>query len=105
MQQHGLNMMSFWVVLGGQQWFLFGCYLAPNDTDTIKRVINDIGKRHHWAVLMVTGGFNTYIMMPEGSSRREDIAAAGMEVMLAYFLLCRKILGTRQEDMVHALPS
>ena len=103
MQQHGLNMLSFQVVLGGQQWFIFGCYLAPDDMNTIKCVITDIGKRPHWAVLMVTGGFNTYIMMLDGSSRREDIAAAGLEDMSAYFLPCQKILGTRQEDMLHAL--
>ena len=42
LQQHGLNMMSCQVSSGGWCCFIFGCYLAYNNTVTIERVVVDI---------------------------------------------------------------
>ena len=35
-QEYGPNVLSFEVATGAQQWYIIGCYLAPNDTERIE---------------------------------------------------------------------
>ena len=45
---HGLNMTRFQLASVSRIWFIFGCYLAPNDASTINRVVAAIGQRPLW---------------------------------------------------------
>ena len=57
-------MLSLQVVSRGRRWFVSGCYLAPDDAVTIKRVIGAIGKRPRREVLLVAREFNTDLAAP-----------------------------------------
>ena len=46
---YGPNVLSFEVVSGRRRWYIIGCYLAPDDAQTIERVVTALGgstKRH-----------------------------------------------------------
>ena len=51
-----------------------GCYLAPDDTLTIERVVEALRDRPKGAELMVAGDLNINLAAPEGDRREEDIA-------------------------------
>ena len=53
-----------------------GCYLAPNDTSAIERVVAALKERPKGAELLVAGDFNVNLSKPEEDRRGEDIAAA-----------------------------
>ena len=38
-RQYGPNVLSVEVVSGRRQWFIVGCYIAPDDAHTIERVV------------------------------------------------------------------
>ena len=65
-------------------------YSAPEDTETMERVVAEIRKKPRGAELMVAGDFNADIVAPEGDRRAEniatDIATAGLEDMARHFL-------------------
>ena len=67
-----------------------GVYLAPDDTDTMDRVIKAIRSRPRGAELLVTGYFNVDLSTSEGDKRAEDIATTlvteGLEDMARHFL-------------------
>ena len=71
-----------------------GCYLAPNDTSTIERVVEALGEGPKGAELMVAGDMNVNLAEPEDDRRDEDIAATlateGLEDMAAHFLPQRR---------------
>ena len=75
---------------GARQWYIVGCYLAPNNTSTIERVVEALKERPKGAKLLVAGYMNANLAEPEGDRRGEDIAAAlsteGLEEMPAHFL-------------------
>ena len=70
-----------------------GCYLAPNYTSTIERVVAALKERPRGAKLLVAGDFKVNLAEPEGYQRGEDIAEAmateGLENMSARLLLRR----------------
>ena len=37
-QEYGPNVLSFEVAMGARRWYIIGCYLAPDDSETIERV-------------------------------------------------------------------
>ena len=80
--------------LRGQCWFIFGFYLAPDDTVSIERVVAAIGQSPRGAVLLVSRDFNTNLAALEGRNRGEEITADmvndGLDYMSAYFLPRRK---------------
>ena len=39
LQLHGMNVTSFHLALGGQQWYILRRYLAPDDASTIEDVV------------------------------------------------------------------
>ena len=68
-----------------------GCYLAPNDTLTMEKVVEALRRRPRRAELLVAGDFNVNLATPEGYRRAEDIATTlateGLEDMAKHFLL------------------
>ena len=67
-----------------------GVYLAPDDTETMERVIKAIRSRPRGEELLVAGDFNVNLATPEGDRRAEDIvttlAAEGLEDMARHSL-------------------
>ena len=65
-------------------------YLAPDNTETMERVIEAIRSRPRGAELLVSGYFNVDLATPEGDRRAEDIATTlateGLEDMARHFL-------------------
>ena len=67
-----------------------GCYLAPNNTSTIKSVVTTLKELRWGTELFEAADFNMKLSEPEGDQRGEDIAATlateGLEDTLAHFL-------------------
>ena len=40
---YGPNVISFKVVTRRRQWYIIGCYIAPDDARTIERVVTALG--------------------------------------------------------------
>ena len=66
-----------------------GCYLAPDETSTIERVIKVLKECAKGAELLVAGDMNTNLAAPVGDRKGEDIASAlateGLEDMSVHF--------------------
>ena len=79
---------------GARQWYIVGCYLAPDNTLTIESVVAVIKERPMGAKLLVVGDFNVNFAESEGDRRGDDIAAAlateGLEDMSENFLPRRR---------------
>ena len=75
---------------GAHQWYIVGCYLAPNDTLTIERVVEALRERPKGAELLVVGDLNINFAEPDGDQRVEEmvaiLATEGLEDMAAHFL-------------------
>ena len=54
-QTFGQNIIGFQLTMGARRWYIVGCYLAPDDTSTIERVVEAIRERPKGAELMVAG--------------------------------------------------
>ena len=72
-QKYGQNVIGFQLAIGARQWYIVGCYLAPDDTSTIERVVEALRDRPKGAELLVTGDLNINLAAPEGDRREEDI--------------------------------
>ena len=87
----GPKVLGFQLATGAQRWYIVGVYIAPEDTETMERVMEAIQRKPRGADLMVAGKFNVDIAAPEGDRRAEDIstelATAGLEDMARKFLL------------------
>ena len=70
---HIPNTARFQLTLGGQQWYIMGCYMDPYDALTIEALFAAISQRPHGANLLVAGNFNANLAAPEGYARYEDI--------------------------------
>ena len=90
MQKFGPNVIRFQLETGERRWYIVGCYLAPDDTLTIERVVDALRERPKGAELLVTGDLNMNLVAPEGDRREEDIASTttteGLEDMAPHFL-------------------
>ena len=89
-QKFGPNIVDFQLVTRARRWYTVGCYLAPDDTSTIERVVEALKGRPKGAELLVAGYLNANLEDPEGDGRGEDIVAAlaveGLEDMPEQFL-------------------
>ena len=115
MQKFGPNVIGFQLATGAQRCYIRGCYLAPNDTLMMERVVKALQIQPRGAELLVAGYFNVNLATPEGDRRAEDIVATlateGIEDMAKHFLpqdsrWCRvrrtwKILQNRREVLSH----
>ena len=96
-REYGLNAMSFEVATGARRWYIIGCYLAPNDTSTIERVVSKLRDRPKGTALVVAGDLNTDLEDSENDRRGTEIVVTmtevGVEDMMAYFLPRRRRWG------------
>ena len=58
-QDYGPNVLSFKVATGARRWYIIGCYLAPDDAETIERVVTALGEKPRGTALIVAGDLNT----------------------------------------------
>ena len=58
-REYGPNVMSFELATGARRWYIIGCYLAPDDTSTIERVVAALKDRPKGTALVVVGDLNT----------------------------------------------
>ena len=58
-RQYGPNVLSFEVVSGWRRWYIVGCYIAPDDAQTIERVVTALGDQPKGTALVVAGDLNT----------------------------------------------
>ena len=63
-QKYRQNVIGFQLATGAQRWYIVGCYLAPNDTLTIERVVEALRDRPKGAELLVAGDLNTNLAAP-----------------------------------------
>ena len=89
-RQFGPNVVSFQLATGARQWYIIGCYLAPDNTSTIESVVAALKKRPRGTALLVAGDLNTKLSDPENDGRGTEIAAAlteaGIEDLAAHLL-------------------
>ena len=82
--------MSFEVATGARLWYIIGCFLAPDDTETIERVVTVLGDRPKGTALIVAGYLNMDLEDLESNRRETEIVAAmtaaGVEDMTEHFL-------------------
>ena len=93
-QLFGPNVVGFHLATGERWWYIFGCYLSPDNTLTIESVVADLKERPRCAKLLVAGDFNTKLLEPEEYRREEEIAMVlaleGLKDILVNFLLRRR---------------
>ena len=63
------NVLSSKVATGAQRWYIIGCYLAPDDADTIDCVVTALGYRPKGTALIVAGDLNTDLEDSESDRR------------------------------------
>ena len=51
--EYGPNVLSFEVATGARRWYIIGCYLAPNNAETIELVVTALGDRPRGTALIV----------------------------------------------------
>ena len=89
-QKYGPNVIDLQLVTGARRWYIVGCYLAPNDTSTIDRIVEALRDRPKGAEMLVAGDINTNLTAPEGDRIEEYIAATiateGLEDMAQHLL-------------------
>ena len=89
-REYGPNVLSFEVAAGAWRWYIIGCYLTPDDAETIERVVTALGDKPRGTALIVVGDLNTDLGDTENGRRGSEIAAAmteaGVEDMTANLL-------------------
>ena len=89
-QQFGPNVIGFQLATGARRWYIVGCYLAPDNTSTIERVVEALKERPKGAELLVAGELIINLEALEGNPREKDIAAKfateGLEDMAPHLL-------------------
>ena len=74
--------------------YIVGCYIAPDDAQTIERVVKALEDKPAGSALVVAGDLNTDLGEVEGGRRGTEISAAmmeaGLEDMAAHFLPRRR---------------
>ena len=58
-REYGPNVLSFEVATGARRSYIIGCYLAPDDAQTIDRVVMALGDQPRGTALLVAGDLNT----------------------------------------------
>ena len=89
-RKYGPNVIRSQLATGARRWYIVGCYLAPDNTSTIERVVEALRDQPNGEELLVAGDLNTNLAAPEGDRREEDIgtiiATEGLEDMAQHFL-------------------
>ena len=58
-REYGPNVLIFEIATGAWRWYIIGCYLAPDDAETIERVVTALGDKTRGTALIVAGDLNT----------------------------------------------
>ena len=58
-RQYGTNVLRIEVVSGRRRWFIVGCYIAPDEAQTIERVVKALKDKPPGSALVVAGDLNT----------------------------------------------
>ena len=58
-REYGPNFLSFEVAAGARRWYIIGCYLDPDNAQTIERVVTALGDQPIGTALLVGGDLNT----------------------------------------------
>ena len=86
------KVISFHLDTGWRKCYIVGLYLAPDNASTTERGVAAVGDRPRGSKLLVAGNFNADLAGLEGSEWDKEImealVEAGLEDMLAHFLLC-----------------
>ena len=69
MEKFGPNVIGFQLATGARRWYIVGCYLAPDNTSMMERVVEALRSRPRGAELLVAGDFNMNLATPEGDRR------------------------------------
>ena len=85
-RQYGPNVLSFEVVSGRRRWYIVGCYVAPDDAQTIDQLVTALGDQPKGTALVVAGDLNTDLGEMECDRRGAALTEAGLEDMAAHFL-------------------
>ena len=64
-RQFGPNLLRFQSATGARRWYIIGCYLSPEDTSTIERVVVALNERPKGTALVVAGDLDTALDDPE----------------------------------------
>ena len=87
---YGPNVVIFQLTLGGQLWYVVGCYITPEYALTIEAVYGSIFQWHRGAELLAVITLNANLAAPQGDMRNEeitsDLTAMGLEDMISYFI-------------------
>ena len=73
-RQYGPNVLSVEVVSGRRRWFIVGCYIAPDDAQTIERVVKALKDQPQGTALVVAGDLNTDLGDMDGDRRGAEIS-------------------------------
>ena len=57
-QQFGPNVIGFQLATGARRWYIVGCYLAPDKTSAIEKVVEALRERPKGAELLVAEDLN-----------------------------------------------
>ena len=68
-RQYGTNVLSVELVSGRRRMYIVGCYIAPDDAQTIERVVKALKDKPPGSALVVTGDLNTDLGEVEGDRR------------------------------------
>ena len=68
-QKFGPNVVGFQLATEARRWYIVGCYLAPDNTLTIEKVVEALKERPKGAKMLVAGDFNASLAEPEGDRR------------------------------------
>ena len=63
-REYRTNVMSFELATGARRWYINGCYLAPDNTLMIERVVAALKDRPIGTALVVAGDHNTELEDP-----------------------------------------
>ena len=50
-QEFGPNVIGFQLATGARRWYIVGCYLTPDDTSTMERVVEALQSQPRGAVM------------------------------------------------------
>ena len=80
-----------------------GCYIAPDDAQTIERVVKALKDKLQGSALVVAGDLNTYLGEVDGDRRGTEISAAlmaaGLEDMATHFMPRQRRWGEGKMDV------
>ena len=63
-QKFRQNVIGFQLATGARRWYIVGCYIKPDDTLMVERVVEALRERPKGAELLVAGDLNINLAAP-----------------------------------------